>query len=591
MKLPLRWKIAIAFTLLAAVVFLSLHAYLQRSVRENNIADLEASLLVQARLIARQLPGHLQRGAAAQALATQLDGLTQSRLTLISPDGTVLADSRDNPAAMENHANRPERLQALETGSGSALRFSETLRIDMLYVAVSSSSTPGLVVRLAQPLTDVRAHMQHVQHVTLAAFIVAVAAVWLLSMLMAASLTAPLEALVRVARRVDRGDLQARVEQLREPELAELASTFNAALDSLSTLLETSRRESRYYAAILQQMTDAVVVVDSQGRVQFVNAAFAELFDIDEQAVQGKSSEEIALSYELSSLLARAVEQGAAQHDEVRVLTPEPRTLAAAVTPLHDADGQTTGAVGLLHDVTSLRRYDEIRREFVANASHELRTPAGSIKALAEALQVGAMRDPEKGPRFVEQIVESADRLTSILDDMLILTRVERGRQLLKPEPVGVLQAMQDAAEQLRIKSEGKGINVQLDAAPEDTLVVDPSGLHTVLLNLTDNAIKYTPEGGSVRLQGHGVPGGYEISVTDTGMGIPPEHHARIFERFYRVDKARDRATGGTGLGLAIVKHTVEAHNGRVTVKSAPEQGSTFTVFFPAGTSNGSSGS
>lgn len=590
MKLPLRWRVTLTFTLLAAFIFLLLHAYLQTSVRRSSIADLQESLGTQARLIARELPPHVEPGADTQRRVADLDALTHSRLTLIAPDGVVIADSRENPAIMENHADRPERLQATETGRGSAIRFSATLHMDMLYVAVTRPTEPQFIVRLAQPLTDVSAHMRHLQHLVLVAFLVAVASVWLASLLVAGNLTAPVQALVRVARRVDRGDLQARVEPLGEPELAELGTVFNAALDSLSTLLETSQRESGYYAAILLQMSDAVVIVDRQGHVQFVNAAFARLFGIDQQAVQGKSSEEIALSYELSSLLSRALEQGAAQHDEVRVLSPETRSLATVVTPLHDPQGHTIGAVALLHDVTDLQRYDEVRREFVANASHELRTPAGSIKALAEALQVGALHDPEKGPRFVQQIVDAADRLTSILDDMLILTRVERGRQLLKPEAVGVARAMQDAIEQLRMKATGKHIEVQAEAPAEDVVLADPAGLHAVLLNLTDNAIKYTPEGGTVTLRGRVAPGGYEISVSDTGVGIPPEHQARIFERFYRVDKARDRATGGTGLGLAIVKHIVESHGGRVTVQSAPNEGSTFTVFFPAAP-NGGNGS
>jgi two-component system phosphate regulon sensor histidine kinase PhoR len=587
MKLALRWKITLTFTLLAAVIFLLLHAYVQTSVRRSSVADLKESLETQARLLARELPLHARPDPTLQRLVTDLDALTHARVTLIAPDGAVVADSREDPAAMENHADRPERLQALSQGRGSALRFSHTLKIDMLYVAVPRPGEPEFIVRLAQPLTEVRAHMRHLQRVMLAAFLLAVAAVWLLSVPLAGHLTAPVRVLARIARRVDRGDLQARVEALAEPEVAELGTVLNEALDSLSRLLQVSQRESRYYAAILQQMSDAVVIVDQQGRVQFVNAAFARLFGTDEQAAQGKSAEEIALSYELSSLLSRALEQGAAQHDEVRVLTPEARSFATAVTPLHDDADQTIGAVALLHDVTDLRRFDEVRREFVANASHELRTPAGSIKALAEALQVGALTDPEAGPRFVQQIVDAADRLTSILDDMLILTRVERGRQLLKPERVNVARAMQDAIEQLRIQAEGQGITVRGEAPDEDTVTADPAGLHTVLLNLTDNAIKYTPEGGTVTLTGRAAPGGYEIAVSDTGVGISPEHHARIFERFYRVDKARDRATGGTGLGLAIVKHVVESHGGRVSVQSVPEQGSTFTIFFPTASEGG----
>ncbi|MEN6545581.1 MAG: ATP-binding protein, partial [Armatimonadia bacterium] len=237
--------------------------------------------------------------------------------------------------------------------------------------------------------------------------------------------------------------------------------------------------------------------------------------------------------------------------------------------------------IGLLRDVTDLPRLDEVRREFVANASHELRTPAAGIKALAEALEVGALQDPEKGPRFVHQIVESADRLTSILDDMLILTRVERGQELLNVTRLKAGEAVGEAVKQIAIRAEDRHLQLEVQAAPEDTLSADARGLHTVLLNLLDNAVKYTPEGGAVSVTGRAVPGGYELAVTDTGVGIPPEHQARVFERFYRVDKARDRATGGTGLGLSIVKHIMDSHGGKVTLRSVPGSGSTFTVFFP----------
>lgn len=414
------------------------------------------------------------------------------------------------------------------------------------------------------------------------AFAATAALIWLCGVLLGRNLTAAIASLADMARRIGQGDLAARAAPSPQPELADLARALNAAAEGMSQQAEAARREARYYAAILQQMDEAVVIVDGPGRVQFVNAAFARLFGIDEQAAQGRSSEQIALNYDLSALLLRAMQQNAVQHDEVRVSHPSPRSLATVVTPLLDEQSQTIGAVAVLHDLTELRRLDEVRREFVANASHELRTPAAGIKALAEALQMGAWRDPEKGPHFVQQIVAAADRLTAILDDMLTLTRVERGRQLLNPEALDVPHAVQEVVAQLRLRADGKQIDLRAEVAPGDTIHADPQGLHTVLLNLVDNALKYTPEGGTVTVGGRAVTGGYELSVRDTGVGIPAAHQGRIFERFYRVDKARDRATGGTGLGLAIVKHIVEAHGGRVAVVSSPAEGSTFSVFFPA---------
>jgi two-component system phosphate regulon sensor histidine kinase PhoR len=329
-------------------------------------------------------------------------------------------------------------------------------------------------------------------------------------------------------------------------------------------------------------MSDAAVILDAAGRVELVNAEFERLFGVEQREIEGKLLEAIALNYDVSRLLARAREQGTTQRDEVRLIHPKTRTLLGVATPLTGADGEVMGAVGLLHDVTDLSRMDQVRRDFVSNASHELRTPAAGVKALAEALQRGALSDPERGPDFVRQIVEASERLTAILDDMLVLTRVERGQELLHPEWVEVRHAVEEALGQVRRRAETEGVSLEWSVSAEDRAYVDRNSLQTILTNLLDNAVKYTASGGRVTVRGRASPEGYEIAVEDTGVGIPEQDRERIFERFYRVDKARDRTTGGTGLGLAIVKHSVEAHGGHVRVRSRPGEGSTFTVFLPA---------
>jgi two-component system phosphate regulon sensor histidine kinase PhoR len=329
-------------------------------------------------------------------------------------------------------------------------------------------------------------------------------------------------------------------------------------------------------------MTDGVVVVDQAGRVHLVNQAFEEMFGLSASEAEGRPLEEVALNFELSLLLRRALERQTVERGEIRLLQPEPaRTLYGVANPLLDEAGRTIGAVGLLRDVTERNLMDQVRRDFVANASHELRTPAAGIRALAEVLQEGALHDPEKAGEFVQRILAEAARLTEILDDMLTLTRVERGPELLKPRWTVAAEALEEAVAHVHTAALVKAITLAAEAGAEERVYADPGALQTVLINLLDNAVKYTPEGGEVRVAGRPVPGGYEIAVTDSGVGIAEEHLPRIFERFYRADKARSRATGGTGLGLAIVKHIVEAHRGKVTVRSALDQGSTFTVFFP----------
>ncbi|MGE5530573.1 MAG: PAS domain-containing protein, partial [Bacteroidota bacterium] len=453
MRLSLRWKITVFFTLLTAVFFALLDVTVQALVSRHGEDLMKQSLMTQARLAQQVLPPLRAPSARLQAKVTELDRLTQTRLTIIGPDGKVFADSREPASSMENHADRPERLQALQSGSGSAIRPSHTLHQDMLYVALPApglAGQPRPVLRLARSLTEVRATSQRLRQAIWLGFAVAAALVWLVGLLLSNNLANPIDRLVRVARRVNRGDLKARVEGAYGPDLGELATVFNGALDSAEHAVSVSQRESRYYAAILEQMSDAVIIVDAAGRVQFINPTFGRLFGLDAAGAAGRRSEEIALNYELSALLQRAVAQGTVQRDEVRLLYPKPHILAATVTPLHDDQGVLTGAIGLLRDMTEAHRLDEVRREFVANASHELRTPTAAVKALAEALQMGALSDPNMGPRFVQQIVEAADRQTGILDDMLTLTRVEHGRELLNVAPLKAAEALDEAAREIQ---------------------------------------------------------------------------------------------------------------------------------------------
>ena len=584
MRLALRWKISLAFTLLTAAVFACLWAYLRSAVLRQATDGIRDGLLAQTRLAATALPQPWEQGPDLQRIVRDLDKRSGARITLIDEDGRVVGDSRHDPAGMENHADRPERLEALDRGWGSELRYSETLGLDMLYVAVA---LPGegrrpSVLRLALPLTAVRDASIHLRRSLLVTFVIALALVWFASPLLASSLTAPVQRLVDVARRIGRGDLQARVREPTTGELAELTDVFNATAGRLAELVASSEREARYYEAILEQMSDAVVVVDERERVQFINATFVRLFGVDDEDVRDRYLTQIARSYDLSVLLARALEQSVLQRDEVRLSHPETRILAAAVSPLLDPEGNTVGAVALVRDVTDLRRTDEVRRDFVANAGHELRTPVTGIKALAEAMQSGALEDPEKGPRFLQQILDAADRLTLLLDDMLTLTRVERGPEFVRPEPVMVAEALAQAATHMEPSAMAKGVVLRTEVGEDDQLHADPASLQTVLINLLDNAIRHTPADGEVVLSGRAVAEGYEVRVTDTGAGIPEEHISRIFERFYRIDPGRDRDGGGTGLGLAIVKHIAEAHGGRVGVRSAPGEGATFSVIFPA---------
>ncbi len=583
--MPIHWRVVSAFALAAALLLSAVGLHAHRAIREYGEGAVRDALLAEARLAALSLPP-TESLAALRAFADDVEMRVAARCTIVGPDGTVLADSQEDPAVMDNHGDRPEIREALRGGWGSASRHSDTLGVDMMYVALavpeSATSGAALCMRLSRPLTSVAQQYQSLWAAVLVGLCMALAASVPLSAWLAARVTRPVSELVRVARRVDRGDLHARVASGYGGELGELARVFNSALERIAFHVATSEQRGRYYAALLRQMSEAVVVIDHHRRVQFVNPAFARLFGAEESEMEGRHLEHVALSYELSMMLTRAFEQSAPQNGDVTVERGgESRLLSAVVTPLRDEAGETIGALGLLHDITDVQRLQQVRTDFVANASHELRTPASAVRALAEALEAGALEDPERGPRFVADIIRQSERLTLILDDMLTLTRVERGRELLAPSWLSARKAFHEAVTQIEPSASAGGIAVEVEVCDEDRIYADVGGLQTILANLLGNAVKYTPRGGRVALRGQANGSGYEIVVEDTGIGIPPEHQTRIFERFYRVDKARDRATGGTGLGLSIVKHTTEGHGGSVTVRSQPNEGSVFTVHLP----------
>lgn len=391
----------------------------------------------------------------------------------------------------------------------------------------------------------------------------------------------PVEELSIAAGRLASGEYGARVRRLPGDALGRLGEAFNLMAGGVqAAVLELSRDRARL-GAILDNMVEGVLAVDADGGVLALNPALRRLFSIQEERVEGKPFLELLRHSQLSELLQATLREGTGRSAEIQVFAPEERCFEAHAAPLPQ-EGGGRGALLVLHDITRLRKLEQMRRDLVANVSHELRTPLASIKGFAETLRLGALEDKKHRLEFVENIERDADRLSRLVDDLLDLSALESGQRRPALEPVLCLELARDAADSLRPLARRREVSLEVqEQGGLPSVAGDRAQLRQVFLNLLDNAVKFNRPGGSVRVRAEASGGWLTLAVEDTGRGIPPEDLPRVFERFYRVDKARSREQGGTGLGLAIAKHILEAHGGSVSVESEPGRGSTFRVRLP----------
>ncbi len=581
MALRLRWKVSGAYAALIVLLAAGLGIYVEHAAEARMTARLRASLLADCRLVrvvaeragmpSADLPGTVHDLASAAGI----------RITLIRPDGHVVADSHGSPNRMELHDTRPEIVAARTTGVGWGIRHSATLNSDMLYVA----ETPGpdrLLVRTAVPLADVRQAALSMRHAiaagaALGSLLAILAGFWL-----SGGLTRSLGELTAAATRIGAGDLATRVHVASGDETGQLARALNAMAADLAGARGNLEQTAARLRSILAQMADGIVVVAPDETVQVLNPAAGLLLDTDPAQALGKRLSEVVLNYDLTELTRRALRLRTLARGVLAAGTESPRSLAAAATPIESEEGQLAGAVVSLRDISELQRLQQVRQDFVANAGHELRTPVAAIRSLAETLAGGAINDPAAAPRFLSQIVTNTEDLARLLDDMMTLSRLDTAGTREGPRGVNVRAALERAVARLGPQADSKHTQVTV-AAPEDLEAwCAEDNLMAALVNLIDNAIKYTPDGGTVEVAAEAVNGHVQLTVADDGPGIPEAHRQRIFERFYRLDKGRSRALGGTGLGLSIVKHAVESESGQVWVEGSATGGSRFVIILPA---------
>ncbi len=509
-------------------------------------------------------------------------GASGARITVITANGLVLSDSQSDPQTMENHAGRPEIAEALQKGEGRSIRHSVTLNRELLYYAVRQD-LPGnapIVLRFALPLATVDQVLGSFRRSLLVSSLVILLFAGAASLLVSRVFTDRIERLREFSRRVAEGEFQPLPSDGSGDALEALGNSLNQTAARLDRTIQTLTEERNLSSAILGSMVEGVAVVNGSERLVFANPGFAEILGLDLPPQSGSALVEVVRQTELIDAVRKVLRGEPSVEAEIATGTLRQHFFAATVAAVRA--GETSGAVIVLHDITELRKLERVRRDFVANVSHEFRTPLTAIQGFAETLLAGAMDDPQNRRRFLEIILEHARRLATLTEDLLKLSKMDADRLELEIRRVSVSQLVESCYETAQHRAAEKDLRLSLNLPHNlPDVAGDARRLAEVLQNLLDNAIQYTLPGGRIVLSAEATSTEVMFTVSDTGIGIPRADQPRIFERFYRVDAARSREAGGTGLGLAIAKHLIEVHGGRIWVESEVGQGSQFHFSVP----------
>ncbi len=588
MRLNLFWKFAFSFLALLASVLLAVDFFAERALRSDyertgfeKLAAIARIALARPPQWTAASPGQLESFAPLHDWVAQM-AASGARVTVIAADGRVLADSQADPQTMENHANRPEFLEAMAKGEGRSARRSVTLNRDFLYYAVrqNSSAGPPAVLRFALPPETVDEVLSSFRRrLWLASFFILLIAGGI-SLLFSRSFTTRVERLKDFSRRVAEGDFRPLPRDSSGDALGALGLSLNRTAARLDHTIQTLTEERNLSSAILGSMVEGVAVVNGSERLVFANPGFAEILGLDVPPTSGSALVEVVRQTELLEAVRQVL--GGEPRVQSEIVTGTLRQHYFAITVAAVRAGETSGAVVVLHDITELRKLERVRRDFVANVSHEFRTPLTAIQGFAETLLAGAIDDSQNRTRFLEIILEHSRRLARLTEDLLMLSKMDAERLELEIRRLSVSQLIESCLETAQRRGAEKDLRISVNL-PQNLpdIAGDRRRLAEVLQNLLDNAIQYTLPGGQIIVSAKSLEEEIILTVSDTGIGIPKADQPRIFERFYRVDVARSREAGGTGLGLAIAKHLVEVHGGRLWVDSEVGQGSQFHFSVP----------
>ena len=583
------WQIFPSFLLITLLSLLAVSWYASSSMRHFFLDQTAVDLEVRTILLEKQIIAHLSPldAPSVDSVCKVMGRESATRYTVILSTGEVIGDSRETPRQMDNHANRPEIAQALQSETGQSIRYSNTLLQSMMYVArpIKKDGNILAVIRASIPTTFIEKELRSIRlKIAMGGLLIAILAAGI-SLLISRRITRPIVTMKKSAGHFADGEFNHRLTIPDSEEMAGLAEALNQMALQLDNRIKTIINQRNELETVLASMREGVVAVDNKERIISMNQSAAVLFECDPVQCQDKNIQEVVRNLPLQLFIRKAITGRELEEDDIVLYQNGEKILNLKSSPLLDAGKEQVGTLVVINEVTQLRRLENMRKDFVANVSHEIKTPLTAIKGFVETLHQGNVDKPEESERFLGIIQKHVDRLSSIIDDLLSLSRIEQEdmRQAIEFENKPINDIFRSAVQICRSKAEEKNIAINQVCEKSLRAYIDPPLLEQAVVNLLDNAIKYSEPNSAINLTAILNDSEVRIIVEDQGIGIAKKHLSRLFERFYRVDKARSRKMGGTGLGLAIVKHIAQAHGGQVTVKSTADKGSTFTIHLPRG--------
>ncbi|MEK8126772.1 ATP-binding protein [Paenibacillus filicis] len=589
-RLTLIFMALIGASVLAVGIFMA--NVLRNSYMDSLKVNMERELRVIMTTVNMQQSGSDQEKTAFYTKQAELlKKSADARVTFLRADGKVLGDS-DRPASeLESHAGREEIVQAGREGIGYATRYSESVGRNLMYVALPVQQGGDNVgyIRLSMSLTEIENSIRNVWLVLLGGLAAVFVLAGLISYRIAFNVTRPIELITSVAQQITDMNYKYRVTVNKKDEIGQLGTAINRMADSLQLQMERILEDESRLKSVLENMISGVVMIDREGQIVLLNRSAEDILGFSSQELLGKRFDQAKQQYEFTQLIQECIESREHIRDEVVFYFPSERILEINLNPISQSGQDWSGLLIVLHDITAIRRLERMRSEFVANVSHELKTPIAAVKGFAETLLAGALNDKDTARSFLQIIFDESERLNRLIGDLLELSKIESKRIPLQFSPIHLQPFVTNCLNVLNAQATSKDIKLSMDVPSDLFIEADEDRLRQILINLLSNGISYTPEGGQVSISVRHVPSAdglaeadqVRFTISDTGIGIPKKDIPRIFERFYRVDKARSRVSGGTGLGLSIVKHLTDLHKGTIRVQSEVGVGSTFRIDMP----------